>query len=375
MKKVLLTILSSCILCGCSNVTPEEPKQKTIEPQKEVQQKEVQKQVKNETDENKIDLLTLFSSKTKSPDRAWVGTFQLVFNDMKNNILKQEVKFVDITPTEELIGLNNEEFNSSMLNESSYYTSYGETSPEAKEKIKKDIKRKFNETSDILDMGDWERGIGKYYAYAMLKKKFEFLKEFDELEEVSFNNSEEKFDFFGIKPDSNEDLDKNVRVLFYENENEYAVQLLTKNDDIVYLYRTNDDKSFEALYKAMIKKSNNYTGARKFQEIDTLMVPELKVDLMRDYPELCEKEIEGTNPPMIFSTAIETLKFEMDRKGGKIKSEALIMTDLAMVAPDFDKPKPRHFNFDKTFNLFLIDAGKENPYAAFRIENLKKFQE
>ena len=38
MKKVLLTILSSCILCGCSNVTPEEPKQKTIEPQKDVQQ-------------------------------------------------------------------------------------------------------------------------------------------------------------------------------------------------------------------------------------------------------------------------------------------------------------------------------------------------
>ena len=104
------------------------------------------------------------------------------------------------------------------------------------------------------------------------------------------------------------------------------------------------------------------------------MVPELKVDLMRDYPELCEKEIEGTNPPMVFSTAIETLKFEMDRKGGKIKSEALIMTEMAMVAaPDLNKP--RHFNFDKTFNLFLIDAGKENPYAAFRIENLKKFQE
>ena len=35
MKKILLTALSSLVLCGCSNVTPEEPKQKTIEPQKE----------------------------------------------------------------------------------------------------------------------------------------------------------------------------------------------------------------------------------------------------------------------------------------------------------------------------------------------------
>lgn len=366
MKKILLTTLSAIVLCGCSNVAPEEPKQKTVEPQKEVQK---------ETDANKIDLLTLFSSKTKSPDRAWVGTFQLVFNDMKNSIIKQEIKFAGLTPTSDLIGLNKEEFNSSMLNESSYYTSYGETSPEAKEKIKKDIKKKFNETSDVLDMGDWTPGIGKYYAYAMLKKKFEFLKEFDELEEVSFNNSEEKFDFFGIKPDSNEDLDKNVRVLFYENENEYAVQLLTKNDDIVYLYRTDSDKDFDTLYKKMIKKGNNFTGLKKFQEIDTLMVPEIEIDLMRDYPELCGKVIEGTNPPLIFSTAIETLKFEMDRKGGKIKSEALIMTELAMLAPDTDTPKPRHFNFDKTFNLFLIDAGKENPYAAFRIENLKNFQD
>ena len=105
------------------------------------------------------------------------------------------------------------------------------------------------------------------------------------------------------------------------------------------------------------------------------MVHEIEIDLMRDYPELCGKVIEGTNPPLIFSTAIETLKFEMDRKGGKIKSEALIMTELAMLAPDTDTPKPRHFNFDKTFNLFLIDAGKENPYAAFRIENLKNFQD
>ena len=350
MKKILLSAFCALLMTGC-----------TVS---------VEKGEKVNFNSN-IELTTLFSSKSEAKNKAWVGTFQLAFNDMKNNIIKKDIKFENEKPTEDLIGLNKEEFNSSMLNESSYYTSYGETSPEAKEEIKKGIKKKFNETSDILDLVDWERGIGKYYAYAMLKKEFEYNIAFDILDKTSFNNSKKQYNYFGIDSDTKEKVYRNVDVLFYNNEDDFAVQLLTKSNDIVLLYRTEENTSFKNLYEKMNKKAADYKGRRHFAKKDTLKVPNLKIDLIKKYNELCNKKIAGTD--LMFSEAIETLKLELDNKGGKVKSEAIIMTkNMAIMAPVV--VQPMHLDFDKTFVMFLIDAGKTEPYLALRIEDLDKFQ-
>lgn len=343
MKK-LLTILSVLLLFGCGYC-------------------------KNSSE---LDILTLFSSASDSNNKVWIGTFQLVFNDMKNNIIKKNIEFVKEKPTKELKGLNSEEFNSNMLNEQSYYTSYGETSFEARDKIKIDLKNKFDTTSDLIDNLDWSKGIGKFYAYAMLKKEFNFLNPFDKLDAKPFNNSKKAFNYFGINKNSKNNLDDNVAVLFYNNDNDYAVRLFTQNDDIVYLYRTDSNKDFKTMYKSLEKQSEKFKGDRFFKTQDTIMIPDLNFKKERKYNELCNKIIKGTDS-LYFSDAIETIQFSLNNEGGKVKSEAAIMTKMALY-PIADKSKPRHFNFDKTFVLFLIDKGKNDPYMALRVKNLEGLQ-
>lgn len=89
---------------------------------------------------------------------VWCGTFQLVWNDMVNNVLKQDVVF---TPQEKIVeNLNKQTFKEDQLSEKDYYKVYDLLTLDLKEKIEKGIKKKFNEKSDILDSINWS-GVPK----------------------------------------------------------------------------------------------------------------------------------------------------------------------------------------------------------------------
>jgi len=313
-----------------------------------------------------LTLLPVMKSESTAPNRIWVGTFQLVWNDFMDEIVKGPVQF-DGKKSHLAQMLNTQSFKKDYLSEDSYYTKVGETSPELRATIEEAIKAKFNETSDILNNVDWTPGPQKYTAYAMLKKDFKFLTAFDKLKQEKFGKNRTKVQYFGINKDSDKKLDHTVHVMFYNSSKDFAVVIYTQGEDVLYLYRTNDNKTFDKLYSDMFMKRASYDGNSDFAAKDELKVPNIALYKQQSFDELCNKKIKGTD--MTISQALETVEFKMDNEGVKLKSEAIIATRMSALLPERTE-KPRKFYFDDTFVIFLQENGKNKPYFAMRVADV-----
>ena len=302
-------------------------------------------------------------------DTAWCGTFNLIWNDLKNDLAKQDIVF---TPQLKMVeNLNKETFNTSYLSEDSYYKTYGIPSIQLKEKIEKEIKEKFNETSDILDSFDWENaGPEDYFLYSMLKKEFEFPKQFTELPNGKFGNYE-NVKYFGINSSTDENVREQVEVLYYNSKDDFAIKLKTKQEDEVILCKNPNGNTFSEIYQNIQQQESSYDGSKELEEKELLKIPNIKINEKKEITEV-------ENEPFFFSNgesymiekALQTIQFDLDKKGGKIKSEAGMMVSKTALMPG----ESREFAIDNTFAIFLKEEGKDNPYFAAKIDDITKFQ-
>ena len=303
-------------------------------------------------------------------DTIWCGTFQLIWNDLKNDLAKQDIVF---TPQLEVVeNLNKETFTTRDISDEYYYKKVGTPSLALKEEIEKAIKDKFNETSDILDDFEWENRDPKdYFLYAMLKKEFKFEKAFEELSNDTFREYE-NIKYFGIKSRDKDELRKQVNVLYYNSEDDFAIKLNTKQEDEVILCKNPEGKSFNEIFKNITDKEKNYNGNKRLTEAEKLKVPNIKLKEKTEFTEIQDKPYLFSNGDVYsIEKAIQTIEFELDRTGGKIKSEAGIMNKAESAMPINE---PRRFYIDDTFAIFLIEEDKEVPYFAGLINDITKFQ-
>ena len=306
---------------------------------------------------------------TITNNSVWCGTFNLIWNDLKNDLAKQDIVF---SPQLEVVeNLNKSTFTTDELSEDSYYKKYGTPSIELKEEIENAIKEKFNETSDILDDFNWnDTGSKDYFLYAMLKKEFEFPKEFTELENGNFGNYS-NVKYFGIDNTTSDEVRNQVEVLYYNSKYDFAIKLITKGNDEVIISRGNNENTFKDIYDEIEEKSDNYEGNKEFAEEDILKIPNITFNLKEEFKELEAQPFEFSNGDIYkIEKALQTIKFKLDKKGGEIKSEAGMMVRENAIATD----EPREFLVDDTFTIFLKENSKDLPYFAAKISDIASVQ-
>ena len=393
---VLLGLLYGLNLIGNQRSVREEQKE-------EYQQSNINNVNKQkDNNQNSINIALIMDDEI-TKDTAWCGTFQLIWNDLKNDVVKQDIVF---NPQLKVVeNLNKGSFNTTQISDSSYYKAQGIPTQELKEQIENGIKEKFNETSDILDDFDWG-GAGpndyflycmlrkdfefpvaftklddfvfdgdpnKYFIYAMLKKEFEFENEFDELDDGKFGEYND-VEYFGINSNSNELLRNQVQVLYYNSKEDFAIKLLTKQNDEVIIARGNEGNTFNEIYNDVKNKQTTYQGNTELSEVDNLQIPKINFDVKKEFEELEDKEFETADREIMFiEKALQTIEFELDEKGGKVESEAGMMVNKMSALPE--ESEPREFIVDDTFTIFLQEEGKEMPYFCANIDDITKFQD
>ena len=324
---------------------------------------------------------------TITADSTWCGTFQLIWNDLKNEIAGQDIVFAE--PMDEVTNLNLGEFNTSMISDEYYYKKYGLKTMELRNEIEQGIYEKFGQTSDILNQFDWSESSlngndidsSKYFLYAMLYRKFEFATHFDRLEDGNFGDNYQNVKYFGINSNTDDSLNNQVSVLYYNSEDDLAVILYTTSGDQVILCKNSEGSNFNDIYNNMVNKANTYTGDRSFKDIDELKVPYINMDVTKNYEELSNK-VFGTSPQGLaggrnaqIEQAIQTIKLTLDETGGEIKSEAGMSAEITSIAEAPQTEAPRYFYFDDTYAIFLKETNQNIPYFAARIDNVTKYQQ
>lgn len=207
----------------------------------------------------------------------------------------------------------------------------------------------------------------------MLKKEFNFENDFNELDNGTFGTKYSDIKYFGINKNSNSKLYNQVEVLYYNSESDFAIVLNTKEGEQVILCRGTEGANFATIYNNLIAKSQEYKGNKKFTEDDYLKVPNIKFNTKKEFNELCNKEFLAKDGDRCkIEQAIQTIELEMDKSGGKIKSEAAIgMVKVTAMVPAEEQ---RYFYLNDEFTMFLKEKDKDMPYFAANIEDITLFQ-
>lgn len=294
----------------------------------------------------------------------WCGTFQMAWNELRDNMVKEDIKLKDenvLSPQ-----LNKKTFTKDYINEKDYIAMVGYNKDGIVEKINSTLKKKFNEE------GKWKvetklQRPDDILAYSFLKKNLDFEYAFQDLKDgLEFSGIKVKaFGMGDIKDEaSRSKLAQQVKLLFYENDDNFIISLKGKNnnDEIILAHIKPKDTLNNTLNYALSNSDKEKTISTK----DILKIPMFRFDISKNFNELINKSLENKGfEDYSISSAIQRIEFSLTERGAELKSKAEIGMSKSVQEPE----KPKKLVFDKPFLLYMKERNKEKPYFVMWVDN------
>ncbi len=309
---------------------------------------------------------------------VWCSSFQLAWNALKDDILKEPVELIKHRELAELLSRSGP--SEKDIAPGDYYANAGLVMDDIVQTIQDDMRKKFPE-EPVPKFGD----IGPetalvLYSFLSANVPFEipYFENDQKLVFVDSSGRETPVHSFGIRQKDQyayHELREQLEILFREydkrhNLKECAIDLCKQaspNQIIIAMVEPKATLAETVTYvdeKASQKVEDEY--ASRFRTNDTLLVPNLSWRIVHDYAEL---EGDSLANDAFKGYPIEkvqqAIQFRLDRSGAELKSETKICCGSMYT----------DFVFDRPFMIYMKKRGAEYPYFVMWIDNAELLEQ
>jgi hypothetical protein len=301
----------------------------------------------------------------------WCGTFQLAWNEVCG-LAGGKLQFRDKAPDGVEV-LNRKTFERGNLDDASFVALAGYVRDGIVERIGRALQEKFNgQASPVLASFPAVTRPQDMVVYAYLFKNLEFPVPYER------GQTPVKFDgksvaCFGMGPEykpGREPMAQQTLINDYVSRDDFVVELKTKSEgDRLNLAKVKPARTLAETVAAVAKRTTG-AGAVTAEPADVLVVPKLNFDVTRRYAELEGLHLvptaTGMAEDLTLLRALQNVRFQMDEKGVRLRSEAHMSFGCSAAY----SPPPKHeMIFDKPFLIMMVRKGATQPYFAFWVAN------
>ena len=272
--------------------------------------------------------------------------------------------------------LNDYRFKASNLDPDSYFAAGGRYSAGAFHQIQQELKAKWPdfEPRQLTPPRPVSNGV----VYAALRKQLPFAQRFESLPKpLVFQGSESdrRVEAFGIEEFADrhpEDtpFKRQIDVLHYQSDEDFLVKLLdATHTEMILLAKLAPAATLQETIDQVQKRFREAPEKdRELKKDETLIIPKLRLNVRRNYPELIGAVAHPYLEPDGITGAAEVIAFGLDETGAILEAEAEIVGENGHSIPKAP-PKPRKLIFDRPFLVILQQANGDQPYFAAWINN------